>query len=151
MTQLSPHFTLEELCRTSQPFPNKPGLVEIAALKQWCFNIGEPVREHFGKPVRANSGYRSLQVNRAVGSSDGSQHRKGEAVDMEIDGVSNAELAIWIRDNLKFDQLILEAYRPGIPNSGWVHCSFRLGRLRHSVLTMTMGTHGPVYSQGINP
>lgn len=151
MTQLSPHFTLEEMCRTAQPFANMPGIVEIAALKQWCFNIGEPVRAHFGRPVTVNSGYRSLLVNRAVGSSDSSQHRKGEAGDIEIAGVPNAELAIWIRDNLKFDQLILEAYRPGIPNSGWVHTSFRLGRLRHSVLTMTMGTHGPIYTQGINP
>lgn len=148
--QLTQNFTLQEMCVTSKPFPNVPGPVEINALKMLCTHVWEPVRAHFGKPVRINSGYRSQPVNRAVGSSDGSQHRRGEAGDAEIDGVPNVVLAKWIRDNLQFDQLILEAYRPGVAGSGWVHCSYRVGRLRKSVLTMTMGTHGPVYSQGIN-
>lgn len=150
MTKLSPHFTLEELCRTSKPFPNLPYGAEVSALRLLCERVLEPIRAHYGKPVRINSGYRSLQVNRAVGSKDTSQHRKGEAADIEIDGVTNADLARWIRDHLLFDQLILEAYQPGVPGSGWVHVSFRAGRARKSVLTMTMGSHGAVYSNGIN-
>lgn len=147
---LSPHFTLAELTRTSQPFANDPGPVETQALKTLCEAVLEPVRAHFGKPVRVNSGYRSPRVNAAVGSKPTSQHAKGEAADIEIDGVSNAELAKWIRDNLVFDQLILEAYRPGVPGSGWVHVSYRKGRARKSVLTMTMGSHGAAYSNGID-
>lgn len=149
--QLTQHFSLEELTRTSQPFLNQPTMGEIASLRTLCTKVLEPVRRHFGKPVRVNSGFRSLKVNRAVGSKDGSQHRLGEAADIEIDGIPNAVLAAWIKDNLPFDQLILEAYKPGIPDSGWVHVSYREGRLRRQVLTMTMGSHGAVYSTGLNP
>lgn len=147
--QLSAHFSLAEMTATSKPFDNTPGPAEIAALKLLCVHVLEPVRAHFNRPVRVNSGFRSARVNSAVGSKPTSQHRKGEAGDIEIDGVSNLELACWIRDNLKFDQLILESYRPGKPNSGWVHVSYRPGRLRQSVLTMTLGTHGASYAAGI--
>ena len=59
-----------------------------------------------------------------IGSSTKSQHCKGEAADFEIFGVANNELADWIKENLMFDQLILEYYTPGEPNSGWVHVSY---------------------------
>jgi zinc D-Ala-D-Ala carboxypeptidase len=146
---MTPHFTLSELTRTAQPFFNVPNGQEKANLKVLCEKVLEPVRAHFGRPVKVNSAFRSAKVNSAVGSNSTSQHRRGEAADIEIDGVSNAVLAKWIRDNLAFDQLILEAYRPGVAGSGWVHVSYREGRLRKSVLTMTMGSHGPVYSKGI--
>lgn len=151
--QLSPNFTLTEMIASDTARrigdPNTPGTVEIAALKTLCERVLEPVRAHFGKPVRVNSGYRGPRVNAAVGSSDTSQHRRGEAADIEIAGVSNAMLARWIRDNLVFDQLILEAHREGDPNSGWVHVSYRKGRARKSVLTMTLRSHGASYSAGI--
>jgi hypothetical protein len=148
---LSEHFTLAELTRTAQPFPNLPGPAEIEALQILCTKVLEPVRAHFRLPVLVNSGFRCDRVNAAVGSAPGSQHCKGEAGDIEIAGVPNPVLAAWIRDNLRFDQLILEAYRPGVAGSGWVHVSYRLGRLRQQCLTMTLGSHGPVYSRGINP
>jgi zinc D-Ala-D-Ala carboxypeptidase len=59
----------------------------------------------------------------AIGSSSKSQHARGEAADFEIPGVDNMQLATWINKNTNFDQLILEFYEPGDPNSGWVHCS----------------------------
>lgn len=148
--KLSPNFTLAEMTRTSQPFANVPTQAEIANLRLLCINVLEPIRAHFKKPVRVNSGFRGAKVNAAVGSKPTSQHRKGEAADIEIDGVSNADLARWIRDNLNFDQVILEAYRPGVAGSGWVHVSCRASGNRKSALTMTMGTHGVVYSKGIN-
>jgi zinc D-Ala-D-Ala carboxypeptidase len=86
--QLSPHFTLDELTKTDHPFPNVPGPAEIQALKALCTNVLEPIRSHFGRPVIVKSGYRALKVNRAVGSSDGSQHRRGEASDIEIAGAA---------------------------------------------------------------
>lgn len=147
---LTPHFTLAELTRTSKPFPNVPGPTEIANMRRLCIKVLEPVRARFGQPVRVNSAFRSLKVNRAVGSKDGSQHRLGEAADIEIYGIANADLAEWIVANVPFDQVILEAYTPGVPNSGWVHVSYREGRLRRSVLTMAMGSHGPVYTPGIH-
>lgn len=152
--QLSPHFTLEEMTRSATARSigdsNQPGTVETNNLRTLCEKVLEPIRTHFGMPVRINSGYRSPRTNRAVGSSNTSQHRLGEAADLEIQGIENADIARWIRDNLDFDQLILENYVRGIAGSGWVHVSYRAGRLRKSVLTMTLGSHGPVYSKGIN-
>lgn len=147
--QITPNFSLAELTRTSQPFANVPGEAEIARLRILCQQVLEPLRAHYGRPVRVNSAFRSPKVNRAVGGSATSQHLRGEAADVEIPGVSNLEVAQYIRDNLPFDQLILEAYRPGVPGSGWVHVSYREGRLRRSVLTMTLTSKGPVYSQGL--
>ncbi|TPG14355.1 D-Ala-D-Ala carboxypeptidase family metallohydrolase [Sphingomonas oligophenolica] len=153
--QLSPHFSLAEMTASDTAHrigdANQPGPVEIAALKTLCERVLEPIRAHFGQPVHVNSGYRSPGTNAAVGSADTSQHRRGEAADIEIAGVSNAVLARWIRDHLVFDQLILEAHHAGDPNSGWVHVSFRQGRARKSVLTMTLGSHGARYAAGINP
>ena len=148
MTQLSPHFSLAELTRTAQPFANDPGPLEIGKLTTLCEKVLEPVRVHFGA-VTVNSGYRSPRVNAAVGSKPTSQHMLGEAADIEVAGVTNVGLAQWIKANLAFDQLILEAYRPGVAGSGWVHVSYRTGRLRQQCLTMTLGSHGPAYVQGI--
>jgi hypothetical protein len=73
----------------------------------------------------------------AIGSSAKSQHAKGEAADFEIPGVDNMQLAIWINKNTDFDQLILEYYEPGDPNSGWVHCSAVKEGSRAQVLKAT--------------
>ena len=83
----------------------------------------EPIRENYGIPFSPNSAYRSPKLNNAVGSSHKSQHLKGQAVDIEIPSIDNYQLAQWIRNNLDFDQLILEFYN-GEPSSGWVHVSF---------------------------
>ena len=56
------------------------------------------------------------------------------AADFEIGGVDNKELATWISKNTTFDQLILEFYNEGDPNSGWVHCSAVKGEPRKQVL-----------------
>jgi hypothetical protein len=151
--QLSEHFSLEEFCHSdtaiARGIRNVMPDALIPAARGWCLHIGEPVRAHFGKPVRLNSGYRGLPLNAAVGSKSTSQHVKAEAGDIEIDGVPNAELADWIRTNLVFDQLILENYTPGVPNSGWVHASWSTRIPRKSILTMMMGSHGPVYVTGL--
>lgn len=147
---LSEHFTLAELTATRTGLPNDAPPPVRLKLVQVCKAILEPVRAHYGRPVTVNSGYRSPAVNKAVGSSPGSQHAVGEAVDFEVPGVSNGDVAKWCRDNLPaFGQLILEAHRPGDPASGWVHCSLPTARHNRQVLTMTMGTHGPVYSKGL--
>lgn len=138
---LSDNFTLEELTKSSTAeradIDNDPGLSEISALVGLARNILQPVRDHFGIPFSPSSGYRCIALNRAIGSKDTSQHIKGEAVDFEIPGVSNYELAVWIRENLDFDQLILEFYKSGDPYSGWVHCSYQVtGNNRKECLTI---------------
>jgi hypothetical protein len=98
-----------------------------------CENILQPVRDHFGR-VKITSGYRSVELCEAIGSSARSQHAKAEAADFECIGVDNAELFDWIKSNLSPDQLILEYYTPGEPNSGWIHCSWVEGTPRASFL-----------------
>ena len=72
-------------------------------------------------------------------SSKSSQHTKGEAVDFEIAGISNLQVALWIQNNCDFDQLILEFWKEVEPNSGWVHCSYKEGSNRKQVLTYSGG------------
>jgi hypothetical protein len=107
------------------------------------------VRDHFGKSVVVTSGYRSPEVNAAVGGSKTSDHCKGQAADIEIPGVPNAELAEWIRDNLDFTQVILEFYTQGIPDSGWVHVSYDPANLKKQSLTAVKQDGKTVYLQGL--
>ena len=126
--KLSKHFSLSELSKSStaerQGIDNEPGTMARDNLTLVCDEILEPVREHYGIPFAPNSGFRCLELNRAIGSSDRSQHVTGQAVDFEIPGVANKDVALWVKDNCSFDQLILEFYREGDPSSGWVHCSY---------------------------
>ena len=129
-TRLTANFTLEELIVSPTAkklgLSNIPSPEHIANMKYVCEKILEPVRAHFGKPVQINSSYRSPLVNKAVGGSKTSQHSNGEAVDFEIPGIPNKQLADWVADNLEFDQVILEFYnaKDGA-NSGWVHASIK--------------------------
>jgi len=93
---------------------NTPPPEAIECLRALCDNVLQPVRDHFGKPVRVNSGYRHPDVNAKVGGSKTSDHCKGMAADIEIAGVPNHELAQWIADNLDFRQTILEFYTRGV-------------------------------------
>ena len=102
---------------------NTPDPDEMESLLALCENVLEPVRIHWAKPVVINSGFRSLRVNRAIGSRDSSQHAKGEAADIEIPGIDNLVLYYWIAEELDFAHLILEFYN-GEPSSGWVHVSY---------------------------
>ena len=52
----------------------------------------------------------------------------------EIPGVDNRELATWIKNELEFDQLILEFYRDNEPSSGWIHCSYSTNSNRNQSL-----------------
>ena len=124
---LSQNFTLLELTKSQtaerKGIPNEPNEQHIEAMTELCNKILQPVRDEFG-PVTVTSGYRSPELCIAIGSSIDSQHAKGEAADFEVLGVDNKVVAEWIRDNLDFDQLILEFYNEGEPQSGWLHCSY---------------------------
>ena len=103
---------------------------KLLALDALCTSVLQPTRDHFiletkkGKSVTITSGYRCTELNNALGSRPSSQHIKGEAADFVIYGVDNYEIACWIRDNLEFDQLILEMYEPALGKQGWVHVSY---------------------------
>ena len=134
---LSRNFTLQELIKSDTAvrldINNNPNSGQIEKLKALCENILQPVRDHFGR-VKVTSGFRSEQLCIKIGSSVNSQHAKAEAADFEVIGTDNAELFDWIKDNLQPDQLILEFYTPGEPNSGWIHCSWVEGTPRASYL-----------------
>lgn len=138
--KLSPNFTLSELTKSSTAdrlgIDNTPSDEIRDRLAQVAGNILERVRSHYNKPVTVNSGYRCLELNRAIGSKDSSQHVRGEAVDFEVPGIDNLELAKWCAANLDFDQLIIEYYQDSIPDSGWCHCSYTGKNHRKSVLTI---------------
>ena len=149
--QLSKHFTLSEMEKSQtavrKGISNKAGSGEIKNLTDLCYEVLEPVRIKFDKPVIITSGYRSPELCEAIGSKATSQHAKGQAVDFEIAGVSNLQVALWIQNNCDFDQLILEFWKKedNDPNSGWVHCSYVDGSNRKQVLTYT----GKEYKNGL--
>jgi uncharacterized protein YcbK (DUF882 family) len=128
---------------------NTPGEAEIASLRLLCEKILQPVREHYGKGVKVNSGFRHPEVNAKVGGSKTSDHCKGQAADIEIPGVANADLAAHIVDTYKFTQVILEFYTPGVPDSGWVHVSYDPANLKNQVLTATKKDGKTVYLPGL--
>jgi hypothetical protein len=150
---LTKNFTLAEMTKSEtalrHDMDNTPGEQEIAALKLLCEKVLQPVRDHYGKGVKVNSGFRHPEVNAKVGGSKTSDHCRGQAADIEIPGVANAELAEWIRDNLEFRQLILEFYTPGVPDSGWVHVSYVAEDNKKQVMTAVKRDGKTVYLPGL--
>ena len=144
---LSKHFSVREAGRSDYALRNGIDNTLPSVYYQNAINVAEyilePVRERYGafSPL---SWYRGKKLNEAIGGSKNSQHLTASAVDFEIVGVSNLEVALWIRDNLIFDQLILEYYN-GEPTSGWIHCSWVKGVCRQQSLRFD----GNVYKKGI--
>ena len=148
--QLSKHFTLEEFEKsqtaTRKGIKNKAGSGEVKSLGDLCYEVLEPVRAKFDKPVTVTSGFRSEELCEAIGSKKTSQHAKGQAVDFEIAGIPNIKIAYWIQNNCDFDQLILEYYSPTDGAKGWVHVSYNeKGSNRKQVLTFD----GKSYENGL--
>jgi zinc D-Ala-D-Ala carboxypeptidase len=150
---LTANFSLAEMVKSDtalrHDMDNTPGEAEIANLKTLCEKVLQPVRDHFQTGVKVNSGYRSPDVNAKVGGSRTSDHCKGQASDIEIPGIANADLAVWIMDNLTYTQLILEYYQIGVPDSGWVHVSYDPANLKKQVLTATKKDGKTVYLPGL--
>lgn len=126
--KLAANFSLAEAVKSQTALrcgiENTPNDTQITCLKQVAEKILQPVRNHFGIPFSPSSWFRSPALCTQIGSKTTSQHAKGQAADFEVPGVSNYDLALWITENLEFDQLILEHWKPGVPSAGWVHCSY---------------------------
>jgi len=150
---LTANFTLSELVKSDtalrHDMDNTPGEKEIENLKRLAEKILQPIREHYQRGVKVNSGYRSPAVNQKVGGSPTSDHCKGQAADIEIPGVANADLAKWITENLDFTQVILEFYTQGVPDSGWVHVSYDPENLKKQALTAVKQNGKTVYLPGL--
>ncbi len=124
--QLSPHFKAKELVRTGQRnLDNTPPKEVVDRLRILCVTFLEPLRVHFG-PLYINSGYRSPEVNTAIGGSKTSAHMFGCAADIDPlkEGVTVRDMVLWLRDEsgLDFDQIIDESAGP---NSSWLHLGMK--------------------------
>lgn len=142
---LSPHFTLEELSSSDtavrKGIDNTPSAAIIENLKRIAQTL-EEVRALVGGPIRVSSGYRSPELNKAIGGSGKSAHLEGLAADITVSGKTPKELAILIRDSgIKYDQLIYEGT--------WVHVGLANGTLRQQDLTAHFGSGATTYSSGI--
>jgi hypothetical protein len=150
---LTENFTLSEMTKSETALrydmDNSPPQEITSNLQALAVHVLQPVRDHFARGVKVNSGYRSPDVNAKVGGSRTSDHCKGMAADIEIPGVPNAELAEWIRSNLLFTQVILEFYTQGVPDSGWVHVSYDHENLKKQALTAVKEDGKTVYLQGL--
>jgi len=152
--KLSKNFSMAEFTKSQtaerKGIDNTPQGEHLEAAKALFENVVQKVRDHFGVTT-INSGYRCPELNEAVGGSATSQHCHGEAADIEVPGVANSDLAEWIVENTDFDQVILEFYTPGIPDSGWVHVSYKAdGSNRGKPMTASRVNGKTVYSVGIN-
>ena len=150
--KLSKNFSLKELTKSTTAVrhninntPDQEQLINLAVLTN-C--VLQKVRDAHGR-VDVNSGLRVLELNRKIGSGDNSQHVQGMAADIECPAISNMELAEWIKDNLEFDQLILEFYTPSDPASGWVHVSYNKEENRKRVLRAVKNDGKTVYQEGL--
>jgi hypothetical protein len=150
---LTENFSLHEMTKSETALrnnmPNEPTEADIANLKLLAEKVLQPLRDHYGVGIKVNSGYRSPDVNAAVGGSRTSDHCKGQAADIEIAGIPNATLAQYIKDSLQYTQLILEFYTPGVPDSGWVHVSYDSNNLKCQTLTATKKDGKTVYLNGL--
>lgn len=127
--KISTHLTLAEMIRSESAkrlkISNQPLPEHLDNMKVLAKNVFEPIRKHFNSPIYISSGYRSDKLNKAIKGSKSSQHCKGQAMDIDMDGsglISNSNVFYFIKDNLDFDQLIWEFgdnYNPD-----WVHVSY---------------------------
>ena len=139
--KLSEHLSLSEVIRSESAkrkgISNMPTPEHIENFKLLAEKVFQPIREHFRCPIHISSGYRSKELNQAVGGSSSSQHCTGEAIDIDMDGtpngVTNRMVFDYIKDNLEFDQLIFEFGDANNPD--WVHVSYETtGKQRKQIL-----------------
>lgn len=128
--RLSENFWLYEFTRSQKAtrlgIDNTPPADVVANIQALVSVVLQPLRSMICIPINISSGYRSSELNAAIGGSQNSQHIVGKAADIEAFGLGNVALAEVIRQNFHFDQLILEFHVPedGL-NSGWVHVSYQ--------------------------
>lgn len=139
MTRISLHISYGEATRSQTAvrlgIDNTPNAAQLTAMRAVAAACFEPARVHFGVPIGVSSFYRCPELNRAIGGSRNSQHKKGEAVDLDADlygGLTNRELFDWLRAHVPFDQLIWEFGTA--ENPAWVHVSYRVTDTRGQIL-----------------
>lgn len=139
--RLSKNFTLEEMTYSDTAsrygYHNYPTTTAIKNLGYLTQNFLQPLRDKLGKAILILSGYRSELVNQKVGGASNSQHKYGQAVDIQIVGMSPLQLFLYIKESgLDYDQLILERTK----KAEWVHVSYTKHN-RHQALRYINGVY----------
>jgi zinc D-Ala-D-Ala carboxypeptidase len=140
MENISKHITYAEATKSQIAVRNKidntPNDEELANMKLVAENCFEPLREWYKKAIGISSFFRNKKVNQLAGGSNSSDHPKGCSIDIDADifnnGITNAQIFNWLKDNVEFDQLIWE-YGDD-KNPAWVHISFRKSGNRKQIL-----------------
>ena len=137
-TPVTMHFTIEEMYASDTAkrlgINNKPNMQQMINLVYLCAYVLEPLRVAMGEPIKIGSGFRCEKLNKAVGGVYNSQHLKGQAADLCIDGdiQKGRKWFEWIKAHCEFDQIIFEHNSAG---SYWVHVSYRAdGQNRKQVI-----------------
>ena len=138
--KISTHLNLAEVTRSDSAkrngIDNTPTPEHLENFKLLAEKVFEPIRLHFKEPICISSGYRSKALNQFIKGSLTSQHCKGEAIDIDMDGskggVTNKMVFDFIKDRLDFDQLIWEFGTDANPD--WVHVSYTKGKNRKQKL-----------------
>lgn len=131
LLKLSENFYLKEFVISQvaerHGYRNEPNEKQIENLKLLCMNVLQPLREIIGVPIFINSGFRSFDVNAAVGGKFNSQHLEGKAADFIIPSMNLVDVFNIILQKLSFDQLIYEFGK-------WIHISWNSDKNRNEVL-----------------
>lgn len=122
------NFTMSELLHSEtaienniENLPNKESMDNMLELIFYCL---QPIRDKLKRPIIVTSGYRGKELNKIIGGVHNSQHCKGQAVDIKINGMRPDELSDFIHNSgVEYDQLIVEY-------GSWVHLSYNRGNNR---------------------
>ena len=146
--KLSKNLTLSEATKSHTAIKygisNKPSGDHLSNLIQIANKIFQPIRDHFNEPIIVSSGYRSKALNDLIGGASGSQHSKGEALDLD-GSVENAYIFEFIKNNLEFDQLIWEFGDDENPD--WVNVSYKSENNRGEVLSCVKQKGKTIYKR----
>lgn len=147
---LSKNLTLKEVTKSDtairKGIKNEPNTEQLENLKVLATEVFQKIRDHFGVPIKVTSGFRSEALNKAVKGSKSSDHMKGCAIDIDMDGtpdITNAEVFNFIKDNLTFRQLIWEFGDNNNPD--WVHVSYVAGDNKKEVLRAAKRSGKTIY------
>lgn len=158
---LSKHLSYREatFSSTAERFgiENKPTFEQLYCMKHLALNFFEPLRNHFGVPIKVNSFFRSQELNKKIGGAKKSDHMiLSDVCAIDIDdtysrhhGVYNRDIFQYIRENMDFYKLIWEfdEYIDGKPNPKWIHISYSTDEKKNKERNMFYTLDGRIYNK----
>jgi len=144
--KLSENFYLNEFTVSQVAerhcYKNEPNEKQIENLRLLCVNVLQPLREKIALPIFINSGFRSFDVNVAVGGRNNSQHLEGKAADFIVPAMDLDDVLDLLKRDFHYDQMIFEFGR-------WIHVSWNGDKNRNEVL-LSRKVNGKTVYERIN-